>query len=319
MEQTTVALAAVAVLVLLMALAVLAMWKLSRADQAASPAPTPAQPDAAARRRPVNRMAAGVRRRRTAAAAAAASAPASGSVADGEQSSQDGSSDEGEQLQQQMTRKEAKRAAREEERAAQEAARQNREQRQDSYAARRFQKDAEREAREAAQEAEMQRAEEERLKAEEEEAAKWMGMISVEQEGTGEAEVQEESQGMLQSFIDYMKERKTVVLEDLAAEFGLRVQDVINRVQSLEAMGRITGVMDDRGKFIYISPEEMEAVADFIKTRGRVAISELAAKSSSFIDLEAKAVQLPAGAVPDLDFDLDDSTSHVAKEGLVVA
>ena len=42
-------------------------------------------------------------------------------------------------------------------------------------------------------------------------------------------------------------------------------------------------------QFIYISKEEMEAVAEFIKRRGRVAISELAAKSNTFIDLEARA------------------------------
>ena len=42
-------------------------------------------------------------------------------------------------------------------------------------------------------------------------------------------------------------------------------------------------------QFIYISQEEMAAVADFIKRRGRVAISELAAKSNTFIDLEARA------------------------------
>ena len=68
----------------------------------------------------------------------------------------------------------------------------------------------------------------------------------------------------------------------------LHVQDAISRVQTLEQEGRITGVMDDRGKFIYISREEMAATADFIMSRGRVAISELAAKSSTLIDLEQK-------------------------------
>lgn len=31
-------------------------------------------------------------------------------------------------------------------------------------------------------------------------------------------------QGQLGAFVDFIKERKTVALEDLAAEFGLRVQ-----------------------------------------------------------------------------------------------
>lgn len=32
-------------------------------------------------------------------------------------------------------------------------------------------------------------------------------------------------------------------------------------------MGRLTGVMDDRGKYIFVSKQEMEAVADYIKVR----------------------------------------------------
>lgn len=46
--------------------------------------------------------------------------------------------------------------------------------------------------------------------------------------------------------------------------------------------------MDDRGKYIYISPEEMKAVADYIKRQGRVSISHLASKSNQFIDLEQR-------------------------------
>jgi hypothetical protein len=48
--------------------------------------------------------------------------------------------------------------------------------------------------------------------------------------------------------------------------------------------------MDDRGKFIYISIEEMQAVADYIRKHGRVSISHLANNSNQFIDLEPKPV-----------------------------
>lgn len=154
--------------------------------------------------------------------------------------------------------------------------------------------------------------------------------------------------------MDFIKARKMVALDELAAEFGLRTAEAVKRVQALEAEGAITGVMDDRGKvgggvrglplawckalwraaavgraacqllaagrrwllcavlllppsrtrftrtsppplppslaqFIYVSLEEMGAVADFIRQRGRIAIAELAAKSNQFIDLEAKA------------------------------
>ena len=41
-------------------------------------------------------------------------------------------------------------------------------------------------------------------------------------------------------------------------------------------------------QYIYISREEMGAVADYIRQRGRVAIGELAARSATLIDLEPR-------------------------------
>jgi hypothetical protein len=55
-----------------------------------------------------------------------------------------------------------------------------------------------------------------------------------------------------------------------------------------DSAGRITGVMDERGKFIFISPEEMTKVADYVKEKGRVSIAHLANKSNEFIDFTPK-------------------------------
>jgi hypothetical protein len=74
------------------------------------------------------------------------------------------------------------------------------------------------------------------------------------------------------------------------------------RVVALEQMGRITGVLDDRGnhphmftphatrhtshvthtigKFICITPDEMQSVQKFITQRGRVSIADLAVESN---------------------------------------
>ena len=68
---------------------------------------------------------------------------------------------------------------------------------------------------------------------------------------------------------------QVVLLEDLAAQFKLKAQEAIDRVTQLQEDGLLTGVIDDRGKFIYISMEEMEAVAKFIKQQGRVSISDI--------------------------------------------
>ncbi len=67
------------------------------------------------------------------------------------------------------------------------------------------------------------------------------------------------------------------------------------------------GVMDERGKFIHISAEEMAAVADFIRRRGRVAIAELAARSNHLVDLAPRSAAAGGGeaasSAPALDFD----------------
>eukprot|EP00882_Tetradesmus_deserticola_P030414 GHRQ01034139.1.p2 GENE.GHRQ01034139.1~~GHRQ01034139.1.p2 ORF type:complete len:144 (+),score=70.30 GHRQ01034139.1:1021-1452(+) len=131
-------------------------------------------------------------------------------------------------------------------------------------------------------------------------------MISVEQTGTVEEEAGAEDQGLLGRFIDYIQSRKMVPIEEAAVEFGLRSSEVVDRILGLEAMGRLTGVMDERGKFIYISRAEMESMAAYIRTKGRVSIAALAAQSSDLIDLEARTA--PAGAAaggsrPMIDFD----------------
>ncbi|PKA48687.1 DDRGK domain-containing protein 1 [Apostasia shenzhenica] len=186
------------------------------------------------------------------------------------------------------TKKERKRQEREAQRQAEESARESRKLKNDWYEETRRKKDEEREAKERAME-------EEALvrKAKEEEAAvlefeKWKGEFSVDAEGTTGSETQEESQNLLDNFVEYIKKQKCIPLEDLAAEFKLRTQDCINRITSLEDTGRLSGVMDDRGKYIYISPEEMKAVADYIKRQGRVSIAHLASKSNQFIDLDPK-------------------------------
>ncbi|GBP06901.1 DDRGK domain-containing protein 1 [Eumeta japonica] len=92
-------------------------------------------------------------------------------------------------------------------------------------------------------------------------------------------------ENLLADFIKYIKENKVVVLEDLAIEFKLKTQQAIDRIQDLQVNGTITGVIDDRGKFIYISEEELTSVAKFIRQRGRVSIAELAESSNNLINL----------------------------------
>ena len=102
---------------------------------------------------------------------------------------------------------------------------------------------------------------------EEEEFDKWKDMFETGEDGAQADDDLQETQGLLQEFIDYLMAKKISPLDEVAAEFKLKSQEVVNRVEGLEAMGRISGLLDDRGKFIYISPDEMESVAKWIKTQ----------------------------------------------------
>ena len=61
-----------------------------------------------------------------------------------------------------------------------------------------------------------------------------------------------------------------VMLEDVAGEFKLSTKDTIARIEQLEASGRLSGIMDDRGKYIHISQQEFASVAQYILAKGRV-------------------------------------------------
>lgn len=67
-------------------------------------------------------------------------------------------------------------------------------------------------------------------------------------------------------------------VENKPASSGLTLSDVLP-----------AGVIDDRGKFISITPAELDSVAQFIRQRGRVSISELAQASNSLINLTPKS------------------------------
>jgi hypothetical protein len=73
-------------------------------------------------------------------------------------------------------------------------------------------------------------------------------------------------------------------------------------------MGRITGVVDDRGKYIYITTEEMDKVTAFIKQQGRVTMAALAKASNSLINLNATAAATPSAAAR-LEDDDDDAAA----------
>ena len=100
-----------------------------------------------------------------------------------------------------------------------------------------------------------------------------------------QAQIAGESQGQLGEFVEFVRSNKVVLLEEVATQFGIKTKEAKMRLEALESMGRLTGVMDDRGKFIYVTEEEMGAVVNFIADKGRVSITELAESSHQLIRL----------------------------------
>ncbi|XP_011179115.1 DDRGK domain-containing protein 1 [Zeugodacus cucurbitae] len=232
------------------------------------------------------------RLRQNAAAAAAADQAAALDNAleanDNDEDEDDGEIPSGPVLDEKMgAKKRAKMEAKEQKRIMREQELKQREERKVKEAKleaeRKQQEDREEEAERKAAEAE-RLAREERERKEHEEYLKMKEAFKIEEEGFDEAEDAEKEQ-LLQDFIQYIKDNKVVVLEDLAMEFKLKTQQVIDRIQDLQANGTLTGVIDDRGKFIYVSQEELLEVAKFIRQRGRVSIAELAESSNNLINL----------------------------------
>lgn len=133
-------------------------------------------------------------------------------------------------------------------------------------------------------EEEERKAREEKEKREHEEYLKMKMAFSVEEEGYQE-ENKEDKENLLEEFIEYIKQNKILVLEDLAAHFNLKTVSIIERIKELQANNRLTGVIDDRGKFIYISEDELQAVVKFVRQRGRISIAELVENSNNLINL----------------------------------
>ncbi|KAL4002954.1 DDRGK domain family protein [Acanthocheilonema viteae] len=155
----------------------------------------------------------------------------------------------------------------------------------------RLQKEREKQMEEEEEERKRKRQErKEREKREEEEYRKLRETFAVDEEGFDQVDG-EESQNLLRDFEEYVRKTKVVNIDELGAHFNLYAEDAIDRLNFLVSNGNLTGVMDDRGKFIYITSDELQAVVKFINQRGRVSKAELIEYSNKLIALESRSVE----------------------------
>eukprot|EP01125_Pyxidicula_operculata_P014947 TRINITY_DN503_c0_g1_i2.p1 TRINITY_DN503_c0_g1~~TRINITY_DN503_c0_g1_i2.p1 ORF type:complete len:305 (-),score=108.43 TRINITY_DN503_c0_g1_i2:68-982(-) len=148
-------------------------------------------------------------------------------------------------------------------------------------------KQKEEEEKQRLEDEELERLRQERKKKEEEEYALLKESFSVEDAGSV-SDDKADFESKTQQFIDEIISSKVVFLEDLAVKYNMETKVVADKIIALENEGRLSGIIDERGKFIYITAQEMTNIAKFIKKRGRVNISEIVKESNKLIDLVPK-------------------------------
>jgi hypothetical protein len=133
-------------------------------------------------------------------------------------------------------------------------------------------------------EEELKRVQEEQKKKEDEEYNKWKDMIKVGEEGEERMDFTKEE--VINRFLDYIKIRKVISLEDISGTFKLSPTDIVNKLNQFEKEGRIMGIIDDRGKYIYITEKEMGLIEKMFINRGRINKGDLIKECNRIIRFE---------------------------------
>ena len=79
------------------------------------------------------------------------------------------------------------------------------------------------------------------------------------------------------------------MIEDLATEFKMSSRDAITRLEQLMEQKKLSGITDDRGKFIHITEQEFDSVAKYMLAKGRVNRQDLLNEANKLIRLEPTA------------------------------
>jgi hypothetical protein len=72
-------------------------------------------------------------------------------------------------------------------------------------------------------------------------------------------------------------------------------------VKVLESAGLLSGVFDDRGRYVSLTADELDTAAAWVRARGRVTAPALAAASGSLFDLQPRSVETEPEPEPEPD------------------
>eukprot|EP00550_Attheya_septentrionalis_P004687 CAMPEP_0198291876 /NCGR_PEP_ID=MMETSP1449-20131203/9242_1 /TAXON_ID=420275 /ORGANISM="Attheya septentrionalis, Strain CCMP2084" /LENGTH=327 /DNA_ID=CAMNT_0043990561 /DNA_START=85 /DNA_END=1068 /DNA_ORIENTATION=+ len=89
---------------------------------------------------------------------------------------------------------------------------------------------------------------------------------------------------LVEDFVALCEAQRVINLDDMACQFDISIEHVIKRIEQIEEEGRITGIIDEH-TFIYVSPTEMSAIANFCHRNGKVTVTEIAKECNRLLNL----------------------------------
>ena len=130
----------------------------------------------------------------------------------------------------------------------------------------------------------LQKVKEEQQKKEDEIYNQWKDMIKIGEEGEEKKNFSDEN--VINEFLNYIKRRKVVSLEDLSGVFKISPNELVEKLNQFEKEGRILGIIDDRGKYIYVTEKEMNMIENLFIRRGRINKMDLIKECNKIIKFE---------------------------------
>ena len=76
---------------------------------------------------------------------------------------------------------------------------------------------------------------------------------------------------------------RVIVLDAAARQHQTDVDKIVARLETLVQLNAISGVFDDRGKFLFVTSSQYQSIARFLKSRGRVSFSQLIREANKLV------------------------------------
>ena len=113
-------------------------------------------------------------------------------------------------------------------------------------------------------------------------------MFAVEESGVSkesEDVLKRKEQELENTLLHYLTTRKLTLLEDASHKFSLTTKDLVEKIKKLEQQDRVSGVFDERGKYLFIEKKEWDSVRNYISAKGRLKKSDMMTECAKIIKI----------------------------------